>query len=147
MTSLQVFRSVIKILECLDRENKFFILKAAYSGNVGVVNSSLNRQADGLAAGCEPLTRLRDSSTAKTTRIGDSDSFCFRDGEGVSKPLRNGRNNEKDIWRGSFANPFTRRNWINHEVSSHAIRISCHICREMHGHCSVIAINKSTFTL
>ena len=35
------------------------------------------RQADGLAAGREPLFRLGDSSAAKTTRMGDS--LCFRD--------------------------------------------------------------------
>ncbi|MDA9674568.1 hypothetical protein N9T98_00075 [bacterium] len=35
----------------------------------------------GLAAGCEPLTPLRDRSAAKITRMGDSDSLCFSDGK------------------------------------------------------------------
>ena len=28
-------------------------------------------QADGLAAGCEPLARMRDTAAAKTTRMGN----------------------------------------------------------------------------
>ena len=42
---------------------------------------SRERQAYGLAAGSEPLTRLGDSPAAKTPRMGDLDSFRFRDGE------------------------------------------------------------------
>ena len=38
-------------------------------------------QTDGLAAGGISLTRLGDNSAEKTTRMGDSDSFCFSDGE------------------------------------------------------------------
>ena len=38
-------------------------------------------QANWLAAGREPLVRLGDSSAAKTTRMGDSDSVRFSDGE------------------------------------------------------------------
>ena len=34
-----------------------------------------------MAAGRKPLTRLRGSAAAKTTRMGDSDSCRFRDGE------------------------------------------------------------------
>ncbi len=39
------------------------------------------RQAYGLSTGCEPLVRLGVNSAAKTTRMGDSDSVHFRDGE------------------------------------------------------------------
>ena len=50
-----------------------------------VVGRRGKRQADGLAVGCESLTRLGDRAAAKSTLMGDSDMFSFRDGEEVNK--------------------------------------------------------------
>ena len=41
-----------------------------------------------MAAGCEPLVLFGDRSSAKTTRLGNLDSFCFIEGEKVQEGRR-----------------------------------------------------------
>ena len=53
--------------------------------DVAVIGRRGERQADGLADGCEPLTRLGGRSAVMTTRLGDSDSFRFSESEKVQE--------------------------------------------------------------
>ena len=50
-----------------------------------VVGRRRTGQVDGMVAGSQPLTQSGDSSAAKTTRMGDSDSFCLRDDDEVQE--------------------------------------------------------------
>ena len=53
--------------------------------DVAVIGGRGEGQADGLADGCEPLTRLGVRSAVMTTRLGDSDSCRFSDSEKVQE--------------------------------------------------------------